>query len=288
MERPWFLTSKDVGLALAVGGLWLSTACINPVNTEPKPISQPPVPTATPARFGEGSRLPLVSEGQFTTNKGSTHWSNFTTTPFDPKSAERMLQTFEYFAQGRFLAIRISDPQDSQRNEVVSIQTWPEPPTDLVLNLILDNAPLPEWATNREIGWGVRPLGVGRSEAFVRTTGQGDDNLKLGRVFCQSSLNIEVSSPQVLIFTKGQLNTLLREAVCNGYNLAIAARRNNTPYERYKRITGGALIVIPPTLAYQLPILLERDYWAIPQNTGAIGPRFGKPPTLAQRYFFWG
>lgn len=271
-----------------MGGLWLSTACISAVNTEAKPISQPPVPTATPARFGEGSRLPLVSEGQFTTNKGSAHWSNFTTTPFDPKSAERMLATFEYFAQGRFLAIRISDPQDSQRNEVVSIQTWPEPPTDLVLNLIPYETYPPKWAESKSL-WGVRPLGVGRSEAFVRTTGQGDDNLKLGRVFCQSRLNIGVSSPQVLIFAKGQLDILLREAVCNGYNLAIAARRNNTWYEHYRRITQESLITTtPPTLTYQLPILLEQDYQAIPQNTGAIGPRFGKPPTLAQRYFFWG
>lgn len=144
MERPRFLTGKDVGQALAVVGFFLNIACISAVNTtEAKPISQPPVPTTTPARFWEGSRLPL-SEGQFTTNKGRTYWSNFTTTPFDPKAAERMLATFEYFAQRRSLAIQISDPQDSQRNEVVSIQTWPEPPTDLVLNLIPDNAPLPE------------------------------------------------------------------------------------------------------------------------------------------------
>lgn len=286
MERPRFLTAKNVWQVLAAGGLWFSTACINPVNTEPKPISQPPVPTATPARFWEGARLSPVSKGQFTTNKGRTYWSNFTTTPFDTKAAERMLQTFEHFAQQRrSFAIQIFDPQDLQRNEVVSTLISPEPPTDLVLNLIPNEAPLPEWAIPKSL-WGVseRFLGTGHLETFVKITGQ-DDNLRLGRIFCQSRLNIKVSSPRLLIIADDHL---LREAVCNGHNLAIAARRKNTPYERYKLITGEALIDIPLTLAYQLPVLSEPDYLAIPQQTRAIGPRFGKPPSVAQRYFFWG
>lgn len=273
---------------VAVGAILtlISPACASQPTTLATPgrksaISTPTIPTVKPTTtpsveptqepeitsyYPELRDYPILSKGEFATDRTHTKWLNLSKMGFNPNIA---LITFRYFEElGKSQKI-ISYLNG---NQSIPFGLNQRLRTERVLFFIPQDAPSPNWpnisftasTTGRFTGGPyvtfVRIPNSGRDIApsLVFTTTEAAANKAFSVEACQSSIQISSLTPEVA--------NLGQELVCNSYGVAFASKQTGLAFDKYQSWAKDVLIrQDPKSPSYPLYVLPEQEYNLIPQ-----------------------
>lgn len=271
-------TPEFLGRLICVAGAALvmnGCSTEKPLNSSHKistPITEPVIKyPEIRAYYPSLEDYPLLSNGEFSTDRTHTKWFNFSRMNFDPALAQDTFKFFEDLAKSQKL---ISYPY---RNQSVPFYLSPRPRTERVLFLIPQEALPPTWPDPAYTASTTGQFTNGPYVTFVRipnterdipaskvfTTAEIAANKSFAVEACQSSL--QVSSLDTEMANLGQ------EIVCNSLGAAFTLKQKGLAFASYNPWAKDVLIrKDPDSPSFPLYALNEADYADIPAVDFAI------------------